>query len=76
MERECVYGAARDVTSNDAAGRAGRLCEQVNTSLQGYCFEGIGTILGGLHPRAERRAACRRSRRTATAGLPKGAAVR
>ncbi len=61
MERECVYGAARDVTSNDAGpGRSKGLCEQAKTSLQGYCFEGIGTILGGLHLyREERRAACR-----------------
>jgi cytochrome c553 len=61
MERECVYGAARDVTSNDAGpSRSKGLCEQAKASLQGYCFEGIGTILGGLHLyREERRTACR-----------------
>jgi cytochrome c553 len=61
MERECVYGAARDVTSNDASPRRSKgLCEQAERSLQAYCFEGIGTIVGGMHAyRAERRAACR-----------------
>jgi cytochrome c553 len=61
MERECVYGAARDVTSNDASPRRSKgLCEQADPSLQAYCFEGIGTIVGGMHAyRDERRAACR-----------------
>jgi cytochrome c553 len=61
MERECVYGAARDVTSNDASPRRSKLlCEQADPSLQAYCFEGIGTIVGGMHVyREERRAACR-----------------
>jgi cytochrome c553 len=61
MERECIYGAARDVTSNDAGPRRSRLlCEQAAPQFRGYCFDGIGTIIGGLHAyREERRAACR-----------------
>ena len=36
------------------------LCQQAAPALQAYCFEGIGTIVGGMHAyRAERRAACR-----------------
>ena len=61
MERECVYGAARDIVSNDAGPkRAVPLCDGAPKSMKAYCFEGIGTILGGLHTyREERRAACR-----------------
>jgi mono/diheme cytochrome c family protein len=57
---ECLYGAVRDVTSNDANGRrAGRLCG-LRTALDARrCFEGIGSILGGLaNSRDGRRALC------------------
>jgi cytochrome c553 len=62
MARECIYGAARDIVSNDAGPRrAIPLCERAPAEARAYCFEGIGTILGGLHTfREERRAACRR----------------
>ena len=58
---ECIYGAARDIVSNDAGPkRAVPLCEGAPAAARAYCFEGIGTILGGLHVyRDERRAACR-----------------
>jgi cytochrome c551/c552 len=61
MTRECVYGAARDVTSNDASPRRAKvLCETAAVEYRAYCFEGIGTIVGGMHTyREERRAACR-----------------
>ena len=80
MERECVYGAGRDLTSNDGGSqRAKVLCREAASSIQDYCFEGIGTILGGLYattperqsacaavsPKAGLQAACRRG-----AGLP------
>ncbi len=80
MERECVYGAGRDLTSNDGGSQRSRvLCRTAAAPLQDYCFEGIGTILGGLYattpereascdavsPKAAPRAACRRG-----AGLP------
>jgi hypothetical protein len=59
-EDDCVYGAARDITSNDAgAERARVLCERAATSLKPTCFNGIGTILRGLSANEEEvRAAC------------------
>jgi hypothetical protein len=59
-ENHCVYGAARDVTSNDAgAARSRLLCERAAVSLRDTCFNGIGTILRGLSASEEDvRAAC------------------
>ncbi|MFN2467197.1 MAG: hypothetical protein ABR521_03580 [Gaiellaceae bacterium] len=59
---DCLYGAARDVTSNDANGdRAARLCERAPVESRLDCFSGIGTILGSLVGTTEaRRAACAR----------------
>jgi len=59
-ERECVYGAVRDMTSNYAGGRqASVLCRQVEAGLKSYCYQGIGTILGTLEPDTPgRQAAC------------------
>ena len=61
MEGECIYGAARDITSMDAgARRSTGLCNQAPSPRRAYCFNGIGTILGGFaHASAERKAACR-----------------
>jgi hypothetical protein len=61
MARECIYGASRDITSNDASPkRAKALCESAATQLRSYCYEGIGTIVGGFHAYREgRREACR-----------------
>ena len=61
QERECIYGAARDIVSNDAGPkRAVALCDGAPVSARGYCYEGIGTIIGGLHAyRDERRRACK-----------------
>ncbi len=60
METECVYGAARDLTSNDGGSqRSKTLCAAAEQALQDYCFQGIGTILGGLYATsAERRSSC------------------
>jgi hypothetical protein len=59
-EDDCVYGAARDITSNDAgAQRAPLLCERAAASLRPTCFNGIGTILRGLSASEDDvRAAC------------------
>jgi hypothetical protein len=59
-ENHCIYGAARDITSNDAGARRARLlCERAAASLRAICFNGIGTILGGLSSSDEEvRAAC------------------
>ena len=59
-EDDCVYGAARDITSNDAGARRARLlCERAAGRLRPTCFNGIGTILRGLSASEEEaRAAC------------------
>jgi hypothetical protein len=59
MTGECIYGAARDITSNDASPRRAQvLCETATARFRAYCFEGIGTIVGGFHAsRADRREA-------------------
>ncbi len=56
----CVYGAARDVTSNDAGGeRAAKICPLVAPRFRAQCYNGIGTILGSLNgTEADRRKAC------------------
>jgi hypothetical protein len=60
MERECIYGGARDLTSNDAGPtRATKMCLLAPTATRSYCFYGIGTILGGFsNEAAGRRARC------------------
>jgi mono/diheme cytochrome c family protein len=61
MERECLLGAAKDLTSNDANGRrAARLCASAEATARAYCFYGIGSILGTFTADPARRAArCR-----------------
>jgi len=61
MASQCIYGAARDVTSMDAgARRSAGLCSQAPADTRALCFNGIGTILGGFaREPAQRRAACR-----------------
>lgn len=60
MEGECIYGAARDITSMDAgARRSAGLCSEAPGTWRTLCFNGIGTILGGLSAEAApRRQAC------------------
>ncbi len=60
MQGECIYGAARDMTSNYAGGRqAAVLCNSAPAAYRSYCFDGIGTIIGSLEATlAERSAAC------------------
>jgi hypothetical protein len=61
-EGDCLYGAARDITSNYAdPQRAGDLCSSAPLSHRERCFFGIGTIVGSLQATdAARRAACRK----------------
>jgi cytochrome c553 len=77
MEGECVYGAARDITANDASGRrSGRFCAQAPKAFRSYCFSGIGTILGGFATyEAGRRAACRAVTKTYLRDCLQGAGV-
>ena len=59
---ECIYGAARDITSMDAGARrsAEVLLRGQRPTAAPACFNGIGTILGGFSREAgARRAACR-----------------
>lgn len=61
-EGDCLYGAARDITSNYAdPRRAGELCTGAPARHRERCFLGIGTIIGSLESTdAARRAACRK----------------
>lgn len=46
---DCVYGAVRDIVSNDAGGRrALGFCKAVRAPLRGRCYNGLGTILNNL----------------------------
>jgi cytochrome c553 len=60
MERECIYGGSRDLTSNDAGpARAIKMCLLAPAGTRPYCFYGIGTILGGFaNDAGARRAKC------------------
>lgn len=60
MEKECIYGGSRDLTSNDAGPtRATKMCLLAPASTRSYCFYGIGTILGGFaNDSAGRQARC------------------
>lgn len=56
---ECVYGAARDITANDAGGeRAMRFCAAVEDDMRARCYYGIGTILRDIAGAGELAAAC------------------
>lgn len=61
MEAQCVFGASRDIVSNDAGGaRAKVLCEGAPARMREYCYYGIGWVLGTLHETtATRQGACR-----------------
>jgi mono/diheme cytochrome c family protein len=57
---ECLYGASRDYANNYAGGQqAAQLCNLSPVRYQGYCFEGVGTILGAINRLGSaRKAAC------------------
>ena len=59
-ERDCLYGAVRDLTANYAGGKqASVLCRQLAAGFKADCYRGIGTILGSLEPDTPgRHAAC------------------
>jgi mono/diheme cytochrome c family protein len=59
-EKECIYGAVRDVMNNNAQDPNGKaFCEIVKAKFRGYCFYGLGTILGTQHAdSAGKREAC------------------
>ena len=76
-QSDCIYGAARDVTSNYADGRpAAKLCNMAAKRLQPRCFNGIGTILGGMSPTTPgRRALCKVVTKTYMRDCLRGAGV-
>ena len=46
-EKECIYGAIRDVMNNNPQDPNGKaFCEVVKPTFRAYCFFGMGTILG------------------------------
>jgi hypothetical protein len=59
-EKECIYGAIRDVMNNNAQDPQGEaFCKLVKAKFRAYCFFGIGTILGTQHAdSAGKHAAC------------------
>jgi mono/diheme cytochrome c family protein len=56
MMRECIYGAVRDLTSQDVGPRRSRLvCDSASADMREYCYEGIGTIVGDIYMRERPR---------------------
>jgi mono/diheme cytochrome c family protein len=77
MMGDCIYGAARDMSSNYAGGEeASVLCEKSPARVRSRCFNGVGTILGTLHQTpGARRAACRAITQRYLADCSRGAGV-
>ena len=77
MERECIWGAAQTVTYNDAGARRSKvLCDTAPKLARQYCWQGVGGILGSIHPSsAGKKAACRRVTTRYYAACTKGANV-
>jgi mono/diheme cytochrome c family protein len=59
-EKDCIYGAIRDVMNNNPQDPQGKgFCEIVKAEFRAACFFGMGTILGTLHADVEgKRQAC------------------
>ncbi len=49
MMNECVYSAAKDMVYTDVSPRRAKtLCNTAPAGMRGYCWEGIGNILGSF----------------------------
>jgi hypothetical protein len=59
-ERECIFGAVRDILNNNPSDvRSRELCSKVATGLRDYCTYGIGSIVGTYYATAaQQRDAC------------------
>ena len=59
-EKECIFGAARDIMNNNSQDPRGkRFCEVVKSQFRSHCFWGLGTIIGTQYADAQsRRSAC------------------
>jgi cytochrome c553 len=77
MEDECIYGAARDLTYNDAGPKRAKLfCNRAPARYRAYCWQGIGTILGSINPSAkQKQAACAQATTQYYAACARGANV-
>ena len=46
-ERECIFGAVRDILNNNPSDiRSKELCKKVDSEFRSYCTYGIGSIVG------------------------------
>jgi hypothetical protein len=53
-EKACIFGAIRDVMNNNAEDPKGaEFCKVVDPKFRGYCFFGMGSILGTQHADSE-----------------------
>lgn len=59
-ERECIFGAARDILNNNPSDiRSRELCARVSRDLRSYCTYGIGSMVGTYYStRADQKVAC------------------
>jgi cytochrome c553 len=58
MTKECILGAAKDMTYTDVSARRAKvLCNTAAAGARAYCWSGIGAILGSLDARLPRRKA-------------------
>ena len=59
-ERECIFGAVRDILNNNPSDiRSKELCTKVDSQFRAYCTYGIGSIVGTYYSTAaQQRAAC------------------
>jgi mono/diheme cytochrome c family protein len=60
MARECIYAAAEDMTYTDVSPRRAKvLCTTAPAATRGYCWTGIGSILGSFSSDyGKRKASC------------------
>ena len=66
-ERECIFGAVRDILNNDPSDvRSKKLCEKVKSDFRSYCTYGIGSIVGTYYSTVG--AAARRMRQVLAGG--------
>ena len=77
MMRECLIGASKDMTYTDVSPRRAKvLCDTAPTQHRAYCWEGIGNILGSLHPEmSARKKACDSATTRSRAACYNGAGV-
>ena len=59
-ERECIFGAVRDILNNNPSDvRSKQLCQKVKSEFRSYCTYGIGSIVGTYYSTAaQQHAAC------------------